>query len=317
MKEKISIVVPCYNEEECVKKYFEAMQSVINEMNYVDFEFIFIDDGSKDKTLELIKGLSEKLEMVKYISFSRNFGKEAAIYAGLRNATGDYVALMDVDLQDPPKLLIQMYNGITKEGFDCVGCRRTDRKGEPKIRSWFARKFYKLINKMSDAEIVDGARDYRLMTRKMADAILSMAEVDRFSKGIFGWVGFKTKWLEYNNIDRVAGKTKWNFKKLTKYAVEGIEDFSTSPLKINLVISIFLMLCAFGLLVTDIILWCKSITPILFLQIAPVICFVGSLMMLGIAVLSDYIAKIFRQVKNRPIYIVKDTNFKKDGEQNA
>ena len=311
MAQKISIVVPCYNEEECVNAYYESMKAVIARMNKVDFELIFVDDGSRDKTLELVKALAEKDKQVKYISFSRNFGKEAAIYAGLQNATGDFVGLMDADLQDPPELLIEMYKGITEEGFDCVGCRRTDRKGEPKIRSWFARKFYKLINKMSDADITDGARDYRLMTRKMTNAILSMAEVDRFSKGIFGWVGFKTKWLEYQNIDRVAGTTKWNFKKLTKYAIGGIEDFSTAPLKINMILSVLLGLGAFGLFVADIVTWCIGVAPSIFMTISPLVCFVGSLVMLGSAVTSDYIAKIFRQAKNRPIYIVKDSSFEK------
>lgn len=309
MAQKISIVVPCYNEEECINAYYESMKSVIARMNKVDFELIFVDDGSRDKTLELVKALAEKDKQVKYISFSRNFGKEAAIYAGLQNATGDFVGLMDADLQDPPELLIEMYKGITEEGFDCVGCRRTDRKGEPKIRSWFARKFYKLINKMSDADITDGARDYRLMTRKMTNAILSMAEVDRFSKGIFGWVGFKTKWLEYQNIDRVAGTTKWNFKKLTKYAIGGIEDFSTAPLKINMILSVLLGLGALGLFVADIVMWCIGVSPSIFMTISPLVCFVGSLVMLGSAVTSDYIAKIFRQAKNRPIYIVKDSSF--------
>ena len=311
MAQKISIVVPCYNEEECINAYYESMKLVIERMNKVDFELIFVDDGSRDKTLELVKALAEKYKQVKYISFSRNFGKEAAIYAGLQHATGDFVGLMDADLQDPPELLIEMYRGITEEGFDCVGCRRTDRKGDPKIRSWFARKFYKLINKMSDADITDGARDYRLMTRKMTNAILSMAEVDRFSKGIFGWVGFKTKWLEYQNIDRVAGTTKWNFKKLTKYAIGGIEDFSTAPLKINMILSVLLGLGALGLFVADIVMWCMGVTPSLFMTISPLVCFVGSLVMLGSAVTSDYIAKIFRQSKNRPIYIVKDSSFEK------
>ena len=311
MAQKISIVVPCYNEEGCINIYYESMKVIMNQMNKVDFEIIFVDDGSKDRTCEIIKELSKKDKVIKYISFSRNFGKEAAMYAGLQAATGDFVGLMDVDMQDPPELLLEMYKGITEEGYDCVGCRRVDRKGEPKLRSWFARKFYKLINKMSDANIVDGARDYRLMTRKMTNAILSMAEVDRFSKGIFGWVGFKTKWLEYNNIDRVAGTTKWNFKKLAKYAIGGIEDFSTVPLKINIFISLLLGIGALGLFVADIVLWCLGMSPSVFMTISPLVCFVGSLVMLGMAITSDYIAKIFRQTKNRPIYIVKESSFEK------
>ena len=208
--EKISIVIPCYNEEECIKIYYEKMEEVVSKLP-TEFEYVFVNDGSQDKTLALMKELASLNSNVRYISFSRNFGKEAAIYAGLKEAKGDYVGLMDVDLQDPPSLLLDMYKGIKEEGYDCVASRRVTRKGEPVIRSFFARLFYKIINKISDANITDGARDFRLMTRPMVDAIISMAEKDRFSKGIFGWVGFDIKWLEYENIDRVAGHTKWSF----------------------------------------------------------------------------------------------------------
>ena len=220
--DKITVAVPCYNEEAALSPFFAVLTDVAEKMNYVDFEFLFINDGSRDKTLEKIKELAEADKRVKYISFSRNFGKEAGIYAGLKNASGDYVVIMDADLQDPPALLPEMYQAVTDEGYDCVGSRRVTRKGEPPIRSFFARMFYKLINKMSDADIVDGARDFQMMSRKVVDAILAMGEYNRFSKGIFGWIGFRKKWLEYENIERVAGETKWSFWKLFLYALEGI-----------------------------------------------------------------------------------------------
>ena len=209
--DKITIAVPCYNEEQALPPFFAEVTKVAGEMSYVEFEFLFINDGSRDKTMEVIKELAEKDTRVKYVSFSRNFGKEAGIFAGLENATGDYVVIMDADLQDPPALLPEMYRAVTEEGYDCVGSRRVTRKGEPPIRSFFARMFYKIINKMSDAEIVDGARDFQMMNRTVVDAILSMGEYNRFSKGIFGWIGYKKKWLEYENIERVAGETKWSF----------------------------------------------------------------------------------------------------------
>ena len=206
---KISVVVPCYNEEEALPIFQEEITKVAKEIENSEFEFLFINDGSKDKTLEELKKLSKQDERVRYISFSRNFGKESAMYAGLKESTGDYVVIMDVDLQDPPKLLIEMYNTLEQKEYDCVATRRVTRKGEPKIRSFFARMFYKIINKISKTEIIDGARDFRMMTRQMVNAILEMSEYNRFSKGIFGWVGFNTKWLEYENVERVAGKTKW------------------------------------------------------------------------------------------------------------
>ena len=207
--DKITIAVPCYNEEEALTPFFAEVTRVAAEMPCVEFEFLFINDGSRDKTIEKIRQLAAQDKRVKYISFSRNFGKEAGIYAGLENASGDYVVIMDADLQDPPALLPEMYRAVTEEGYDCVGSRRVTRKGEPPIRSFFARMFYKIINKMSDAEIVDGARDFQMMSRPVVDAILSMGEYNRFSKGIFGWIGFHKKWLEYENIERVAGETKW------------------------------------------------------------------------------------------------------------
>ena len=227
--DKISIVVSCYNEEESLPLFYQEMEKVRKkDFNDVEMEYIFVDDGSKDRTLEELKELEKQDVKVKYISFSRNFGKESAMLAGLEHAEGNYITLMDADLQDPPALLRQMYEIIKNEGYDCVGTRRVTRKGEPPIRSFFARIFYKLINKMSNVEMVDGARDYRLMKKQVVDAIISMGEYNRYSKGIFSFVGFKTKWLEYENIERVAGETKWSFWKLFKYAIEGITAFSTA-----------------------------------------------------------------------------------------
>lgn len=305
---KISIIVPCYNEEECIELYYNEMQKTVEKLP-TEFEYIFVNDGSRDKTLELMKKLAMNDPNVKYVSFSRNFGKEAAMYAGLRAATGDYVGLMDVDLQDPPHLLLEMYNGIVEEGYDCVASRRTTRKGEPPIRSWFARRFYKLINKISDANITDGARDYRLMTRPMVDSILSLAEKDRFSKGIFGWVGFKIKWLEYENVDRVAGNTKWSFKKLMKYAIGGILDFSTAPLAISKFMSILTFLAAFAFATTMVVLEIvdKFYNQSLFL-ILMTVCLMTSIICACLAVISAYIKKIYKESKNRPVFIVRESN---------
>ena len=219
MKELISIIVPCYNEQEALPIFYKTIIPILKQLG-PDYELILVDDGSKDNTAQIMKNLAQEDENVKYVIFSRNFGKESAMYAGLSKSKGDYVAVMDVDLQDPPEQLFEMLKSIKEEGYDCVATRRVTRKGEPKIRSWFARQFYKLINKWSQTEVVDGARDYRLMKRSMVDAILSMPEYNRFSKGIYSWVGFKTKWLEYENIERVAGVTKWNFKKLFVYALD-------------------------------------------------------------------------------------------------
>lgn len=250
----ISIVVPCFNEQAAIPIFCKKIAEVSEKMkSLADFEIIFVDDGSKDETLNIIKNLAALDKKIKYISFSRNFGKEAAIFAGLEKAKGDFVATMDVDLQDPPELLIEMYSGIVKEGFDCVATRRVTRKGEPPIRSFFARCFYALINKISKTEIVDGARDYRLMTRQMVEAVLRMKEYNRFSKGIFGWVGFKTKWLDYENVERVAGETKWSFFKLLIYSFDGIVAFSTAPLAIASILGFILCFVAFILICVIII----------------------------------------------------------------
>lgn len=241
----ISIVVPCYNEQDALPYFYNEFKNLTTIMSYETFELILVDDGSSDKTLEMIKEFSVQDDRVKYVSFSRNFGKEAALLAGLEHSKGDYVALMDADLQDPPSLLPEMYQAVTVEGYDSVATRRVTRKGEPPIRSFFARMFYKIMNKISKTELVDGARDYRLMNRKFVDALLSMKEYNRFTKGLFGWVGFKTKWIEFENVERVAGETKWSFWKLLVYAIEGIVAFSTTPLVIATIIGLLFCLLAF------------------------------------------------------------------------
>ena len=312
--DKISVIVSCYNEEESLPLFYEEMERVRKQdFENINFEYIFVNDGSKDKTLEEMKELAQKDEKVRYISFSRNFGKEAAMYAGLEIATGDYVTLMDADLQDPPALLRQMYDIIKNEGYDCVGTRRVTRKGEPPIRSFFARIFYKMINKMSDVEMVDGARDYRLMTKQMVNAIISMKEYNRYSKGIFSFVGFKTKWLEYENIERVAGETKWSFWKLFKYAIEGITAFSTVPLILSSVIGLIFCLVSFLLIIIIVIKtliygdptsgW-PSMVCIMFL--------IGGIQLFSLGIIGQYLSKAYLEIKQRPIYIVKETNIKKD-----
>ena len=307
--EKISVIVSCYNEEESLPLFYEEMERVRKQdFENIDFEYIFVDDGSKDKTLEEIKQLAKKDSKVRYISFSRNFGKEAAMYAGLESTKGDYVTLMDADLQDPPSLLRKMYDSIKNEGYDCIGTRRVTRKGEPPIRSFFARLFYKLINKMSDIEMVDGARDYRLMTRQMVDSIISMKEYNRYSKGIFSFVGFKTKWIEYENIERVAGETKWSFWKLFKYAIEGITAFSTFPLILSSVIGLVFCVISFLLILFIVIRtliygdptsgW-PSMVCIIFL--------VSGVQLFSLGIIGQYLSKTYLEVKNRPIYIIRET----------
>lgn len=310
--DKISVAVPCYNEEPALEPFFAAVSVVAEQMPEVAFEFLFIDDGSRDRTLEKMQELAQRDSRVKYISFSRNFGKEAGIYAGLENATGDYVVVMDADLQDPPALLPEMYRSIRQEGYDCVGSRRVTRKGEPPIRSLFARLFYKLINKMSDAEIVDGARDFQMMSRQVVEAILSMGEYNRFSKGIFGWIGFKKKWLEYENIERVAGETKWSFWKLFLYAIEGIVAFSTTPLVIS---SVFGLICCALALVMILVIIARTLIfgdptsgwP----SLVCIMLLLSGIQMLGIGIVGQYLAKTYLETKKRPIYLVRQTNIGK------
>lgn len=307
----LSIVVPCYNEQEALPYFYKEICRVAEEMKSshgADFEFIFVDDGSKDKTLSIARELHKQDARVRYISFSRNFGKEAGILAGLEAAKGDYVAMMDADLQDPPALLPRMLDALLEEDYDCAATRRTNRKGEPPIRSFFARMFYKIINRLSDADIVDGARDYRLMRRRMVDAILALPEYNRFSKGIFGWVGFKTKWLEYVNVERVAGETKWSFWKLFLYSLEGIVAFTTAPLALASLIGIIFCVLAFVMILFIIVRtllfgdptsgW-PSLVCIIFL------CSGVQLFCMG--VLGQYLAKTYMEVKHRPVYIVRET----------
>lgn len=309
MSKLCSCIVPCFNEEEVIPIYYQEMQKVRKqEEGKIDFEIIFIDDGSKDRTLEVVKKLSEEDESVHYVSFSRNFGKEAALYAGLEHAKGEYVVTMDVDLQDPPYLIPEMIRCIEEEGYDSVATRRVTREGEPPIRSFFARQFYKLINKISDANIVDGARDFRMMKREMVDAILSMPEYNRFTKGIFGWVGFKTKWLEYKNIERAAGETKWSFWKLFRYALEGIIAFSTVPLMVVSLIGVIVCFIAFVFLIFVVIRAAAFGDPVAgWPSLICVVSFLSGIQLLGIGVVGMYLSKTYLETKKRPIYIKKES----------
>ena len=315
--DKISVIVSCHNEEESLPLFYKEMERVRKQdFENIDFEYIFVNDGSKDKTLEEMKELRKQDKKVRYISFSRNFGKEAAMYAGLEAATGDYVTLMDADLQDPPSLLRQMYDLIKNDGYDCVATRRVTRKGEPPIRSFFARVFYKLINKISDVEMVDGARDYRLMTKQMVNAIISMKEYNRYSKGLFSFVGFNTKWLEYENVERVAGETKWSFWKLFKYAIEGITAFSTTPLILASVIGLIFCVVSFILIIVIIVKTLAFGDPTSgWPSLVCIIFFVSGIQLFSLGVIGQYLSKAYLEVKNRPIYIVKETE--KDNEKKA
>lgn len=305
---KITIIVPCYNEQEALPLFYKEITKVSKKMKKVDFEYLFINDGSKDNTLSVLKDLAKKDKKVRFISFSRNFGKEAAMYAGFENATGDYVAVMDADLQDPPALLPEMLDAIETEGYDSVATRRVTRKGEPPIRSFFARMFYKIINKISNADIVDGARDYRLMNRKMVDSIISMTEYNRFSKGIFGWVGFNTKWLEFENVERVAGETKWNFWKLFIYSLEGIVGFSTMPLQIASVLGMLFLLLSFIVIIFVIVKTLMFGDPVAgWPSLVCIIFFVSGVQLFCIGIIGQYLSKTYLETKNRPIYIIKET----------
>ena len=302
----ISIIIPCYNEEESIPLFYKEISKVIKEMKKVPFELIFVNDGSKDRTLEILRGLAKKDKMVRYISFSRNFGKEAGILAGLEASKGDYVAMMDVDLQDPPYLLKEMYETLQKEDYDCVATRSVSRNGYSFFRKLFTKWYYKIINKISKTTIVDGARDFRLMKRKMVDAILSLKEYNRYSKGIFSWVGFDTKWITFENTERVAGTTKWNFKKLFAYSMESIVGFSTVPLYIALIIGICFCLVAFILFILYIINLIIGVTSA-FLGLVCLILFVSGIQLLCFGILGEYLAKTYLEIKNRPVYIIKET----------
>ena len=307
--EKISVIVSCYNEEKALPLFYEEMERVRKQDfdETTEFEYIFVNDGSKDKTLEEIKELRKKDEKVRYISFSRNFGKEAAMLAGLEASTGDYVTLMDADLQDPPYLLRKMFDIIKNDGYDVVGTRRVTRKGEPPIRSFFARMFYKIINKMSPIEMVDGARDYRLMKRQVVDAIISLKEYNRYSKGLFSFVGFDTKWIEYENVERVAGETKWSFWKLFKYALEGITAFSTAPLILSSIIGLLFCVIAFIAIIFIIVKTLVYGDPTSgWPSLACIIVFVSGVQLFSIGIIGQYLSKTYLEVKHRPIYIIKE-----------
>ena len=308
MKKKLTVIVPCYNEELALPYFYNEINKVSKKLSKVILEVIFVDDGSTDKTLEVIKDMVKKDERIRFISFSRNFGKEAAMYAGLNYATGDYITIMDADLQDPPEMLIEMYDNIKNGEYDCIGTRRISRKGEPVIRSFFAKLFYKIINKMSKTEMVDGARDFRLMTRQMVNAILSLKEYNRYSKGLFSYVGFKTKWLEYKNVERVVGKSKWNFFKLFVYAIEGIVGFSTIPLILSAIIGLFFCLLSFIMIIVIIIrtlIWSDPVSG--WPSLVCIILFVSGIQLFCIGIIGTYLSKIYLETKNRPIYVIKET----------
>lgn len=302
----VSVIVPCYNEEEAAPIFYREFLKRTAEMD-CQWELWFVDDGSKDGTLAEFRALRAQDERVHFISFSRNFGKESAMYAGLEAATGDYVAIMDVDLQDPPELLPGMLQSIEKEGYDCVATRRVTRKGEPLIRSFFARQFYRLINRISKTEIVDGARDFRLMTRQMVDSILSLKEVSRFSKGIFSWVGYRTKWLEYENVERVAGETKWNFWKLLVYSLDGITAFSTAPLLIASFVGVLFCVIAFMMIIFIIVRKLIFGDPVSgWPSLVCIILMTSGVQFFCTGILGQYLAKAYMEVKRRPIYLVKE-----------
>lgn len=300
---KLSVIVPCYNEEATLNLFYQEVKKFID----VDYELILVNDGSKDNTLSVMKTLKEKDSFIKIIDFSRNFGKEAAMYAGLQHASGEYVVIMDADLQDPPALLPKMLEILETKQYDSVATYRVDRKGEPIIRSFFARTFYKLINRFIDAEIVDGARDYRMMSRKMVDAILSMKEVNRFSKGIFSWVGFNTYYLEFENVKRVAGESKWSFFKLFLYALEGLVAFTIAPLRIATILGMLMSLVGFLymiFIVTKAVLFGDPVAG--YPSLIVVVVLIGGIQLLVLGIMGEYLAKTYLETKKRPVYIVKD-----------
>ena len=313
---KISIVVPCYNEEDAIPIFYKEITKEAEKLNNYNFEFIFVNDGSRDKSAKIMKDLAKEDKRVKYIIFSRNFGKEAAMFAGLEQSSGDYVTTMDVDLQDPPSLLGEMIKAIEEEGYDCVATKSTSRNGYSFLRKVFTKWFYRIIGKISKTEMVAGARDYRLMTRQMVDSVVEMREYNRYSKGLFSFVGFDTKWIEFENQERVAGTTKWNFWKLFSYAVDGIVGFSTAPLIISSIVGVIFCLIAFIMIIVIIIKtlifgdptsgW-PSMVCIMF--------FVSGIQLFCLGIMGQYLSKMYLEVKNRPIYIVKDSNIKVKHEE--
>lgn len=306
---KITVIVPCFNEQDALPIYYKEMCRVMHKMPEVEIEMLFVDDGSTDRTLSVMKDLNSLDEKCKYLSFSRNFGKEAAIYAGLKNATGDYVAIMDVDLQDPPELLPQMYQILEEGEYDNVATKRSTRKGEPVIRSFLSETFYKCINKISKTEIVSGARDYRLMNRRTVDAVLEMSEYNRFSKGIFEWVGFRTKWLEFENVERSAGETKWSIRKLFTYSLEGIMGFSVAPLSFASVIGLLFCVLSFLMVIVIVVrtlVWGDPVAG--WPSLVCIVFMVGGVQLLCTGIVGQYLAKTYLETKHRPIYILKDSS---------
>ena len=304
----LSLIVPCYNEREALPRFYEACSAVLEKMDCA-YEMLLVDDGSADGTLDLMRDLAKKDSRVTYLSLSRNFGKEAAMYAGFCNARGDYVAVMDADMQDPPELLPVMLEKLQSGAYDCAAARRVTRAGEPKLRSFFARLFYKIVNHMSDTEIVDGARDFRLMTRDMADAIVAMSEYNRFSKGLFGWVGFRTCWVPYENVERVAGRSKWSFWGLTKYAVDGVISFSQSPLRFMSLFGFIMTAFAFIMLAFVIIRKLIFGDPVAgWASTMSVIIFVSGIQLFCLGIIGQYLAKTYLETKRRPHFIVSETN---------
>jgi glucosyltransferase len=305
----LSVIVPCYNEEESLPYFYTEITKTALAIADVSFEFIFVDDGSFDGTLEILRNLNNKDNRVKYISFSRNFGKESAIYAGIKESIGDYVVLMDADLQHPPQMLISMLTLLKSNNIDCVTAKRIDRKGEPPIRSFLSKIFYKIINKISDAQFVDGASDFRMMKRNMIEAILELSEYNRFSKGIFGWVGFRTEWISYNNVERIAGETKWSFWKLFKYSVDGITAFSTAPLSIASLSGILFCFISFIIIIITVLKTILYGDPVAgFPTLLCVVFLIGGLQLFCIGIVGQYLAKTYLETKKRPLYLVKEKN---------
>lgn len=316
-KGKVSIVVPMYNEQESLGILYQELNRVTDTIKDYEFEYLFVNDGSKDNTLQEIQKLAAADERVHYVSFSRNFGKEAALYAGLSNADGDYIATMDADLQDPPSLLPQMLAMIERQDCDNVATRRVNRKGEPPIRSFFARCFYKLMRRLSNIDIADGARDYRLMSRAMVDSILSVSEYNRFSKGIFAWVGYETKWLEFENVERSAGETKWSFWKLVRYSIDGIINFSNTPLQISSYLGMILTIVSFIAIIVEVIRALVFGDPVAgWPSLVCIITFIGGIELFCMGIMGQYIAKTYMEVKRRPHYIIKESNYKNTKKNN-
>lgn len=305
---KVDLIVPCYNEEQVLNMFFVETKAVLDKIHNYVFNFIFVDDGSKDKTLEILEKFSNNYDCVKYVSFSRNFGKESAMYAGIKNSTGDYVVILDADLQHPPTLIPQMLEAM-EEGYDCCAASRASRDGDPPLRIFFTKKFYRLVNKISEVDMPDGAGDFRMMNRQMINAVIAMSEVQRFSKGIFSWVGFKTKWLSFEDVERAAGETKWSFWKLFSYALDGITAFSTFPLKIASLLGSIVSGSAFIYVIYIIIktlVFGKDVPG--YASTIGLLLLIGGMIMMFCGILGEYIAKIYMEVKNRPIYIIGKTN---------